>query len=176
MPKVKQEEENNLEDKLSSVLPTDKQKAFLRNRMAGLNKRQAAIQAGYSPSSASIMAKKLTDRLASNKAFLEECERQGLTVHAIIKELKRGVTRAMHPGDPLQPDNFNRRGYLDIALKLFGAYPPLKMELDERRIEIQITPETLERIEKLKGKEAFIKLLSEEETEENHPSEKDIPF
>jgi len=34
-----------LEDKLSGVLTTDKQKAFLRNRLAGMNKRQAAIQA-----------------------------------------------------------------------------------------------------------------------------------
>jgi hypothetical protein len=166
----------NLKDKLSTVLTTDRQKTFLKNRMAGLNNRQAAIQAGYAPSSASIMAKKLTDKLACNRAFIEECERQGLTIHAIIKELKRGVTRAMHPGNPLQPDNFNRKGYLDIALKLFGAYPPIKMELDERRIEIQITPETLERIEKLKGKEAFIKLLSEEETEENYPSKNDAPF
>ena len=30
-----------LEDKLSKVLTTDKQKSFLRNRLSGKNKRQA---------------------------------------------------------------------------------------------------------------------------------------
>jgi len=72
--------------------------------MAGMNKRQAAIQAGYAPPTASIVAKTLTDKLSCNRIFLEECERQGLTVHAIVKELKRGVTTAMDPHKPKQPE------------------------------------------------------------------------
>ena len=98
-----------IEDRLSEVLTTDRQKAFLRNRMAGMNKRQAAIQAGYAPATANIVAKKITDKLASNRHFIEEAHRQGLTVEAIIGELKRGVTEAMNPQHPDQPDNFNRR-------------------------------------------------------------------
>ena len=98
-----------LEDKLSKVLTTDKQKTFLRNRLAGMNKRQAAIQAGYAPSTASIMAKRITDRLTCNKVFIEEMQKQGLTVEAIIGEIKRGMTKAMHPQFPNHPDNFNRR-------------------------------------------------------------------
>jgi len=82
-----------LEDKLSKVLTTDKQKSFLRNRLAGKNKRQAAIQAGYAPSTASIMAKRITDKLSCNKIFIEEAHRQGLTVEAIIGEIKRGVCK-----------------------------------------------------------------------------------
>ena len=110
--------EKKLEDKLSKVLTTDRQKRFLRNRLAGMIKRQAAIQAGYAPSTASVMANRLTNRLACNRAFLEEAHRQGLTIEAIIGELKRGVTEAMHPQAPSQPDNFNRRGYTDMAIKL----------------------------------------------------------
>jgi len=106
-----------LEDKLSQVLTTDKQKAFLRNRLAGMNKRQAAIQAGYAPSTASIMAKRLTDRLACNRIFIEEMQRQGLTVEAIVGEIKRGMTEGMHPHYSDQPDNFNRRAYTDMANK-----------------------------------------------------------
>jgi len=118
-----------------------------------MNKRQAAIQAGYAPSTASIMAKKITDKLTANPIFIEECERQGLTVHAIVKELKRGVTGAMDPHRPDQPDNYNRRGYTDMALKLFGAYPPTKVEVDQRKAEIIITPEILEKIRIIKGEE-----------------------
>jgi hypothetical protein len=125
----RQVQERNLPDKLSKVMTTDKQKAFLKNRMAGMNKRQAAIQAGYAPSTASIVAKKLTDRLACNRYFMEEAHRQGLTVEAIISELKRGVTEAMHALHPDQPDNYNRRGYTDLAMKLYGAYAPAKVDV-----------------------------------------------
>jgi hypothetical protein len=138
------------QDKLSTVLTTDKQKAFLRNRLAGMNKRQAAIQAGYSPATASIIAKRLTDKLECNRYFLEEAHRQGLTVEAIIGELKRGVTEAMHPLRPDQPDNYNRRGYTDLALKMFGAYVPAKVEMDIQKkvASIVLSPEILERLER----------------------------
>lgn len=144
------EDKNRLEDRLSKVLTTDKQKAFLRNRMAGMNKRQAAIQAGYAPATASLMAKKLTDRLACNRYFMEEAHRQGLTVEAIISELKRGVTESMHPLHPDQPDNYNRRGYTDLAMKLYGAYAPTKVDVDiqKQEVSIEITPEMIARLEK----------------------------
>ena len=166
------------ENKLSKVLTTDKQKAFLRNRMAGMNKRQAAVQAGYAPSTASIVAKRLTDKLSCNTIFLEECERQGLTVHAIVKELKRGVTKAMDPHKPDQPDNFNRRSYTDMALKIYGAYPPTKIELDQRKLEIHLTPEVLERIKEIKGDKEFKKLISDDvdEKEGSNNQNGDPPF
>ena len=154
----------HIEDKLSDVLTTDKQKQFLRNRMAGLNKRQAAIQAGYSPATASLMAKRLTDKLACNRYFMEEAHRQGLTVEAIIGELKRGVTEAMHPLRPDQPDNYNRRGYTDLALKLFGAYAPTKIDMDIKKQEakILITPEIIERLERYNRQRAELEKMKEE--------------
>ena len=152
------------EDKLSQVLTTDKQKRFLKNRMAGMNKRQAAIQAGYASSTASIVAKKLTDRLACNKYFMEEAHRQGLTVEAIISELKRGVTEAMHALYPNQPDNYNRRGYTDLAMKLFGAYAPTKVDLDIQKKEatIVITPEIIERLERYERQKAELERMKQE--------------
>jgi phage terminase small subunit len=72
-PKIKRgRPRKKLENKLSKVLTTDRQKALLRNRLAGMNKRQAAIQPGYAPSTASIMAKRLTDRLECSRIFIEE--------------------------------------------------------------------------------------------------------
>jgi hypothetical protein len=133
----------NLEDKLSKVLTTDRQKAFLRNRLSGLNKRQAAIQAGYAPSTASIMAKRLTDKITCNRIFIEEAQRQGLTVEAIIGEIKRGMTEATLPQYPGHPDNFNRRGYTDMALRMYGGYAPNKLDIrkDTTEVGLKITIE-----------------------------------
>lgn len=136
-----------LEDRLSKVLTTDKQKAFLRNRLTGMNKRQSAIWAGYAPSTASISAKKITDKLSRNKIFIEEMERQGLTVEAIVGEIKRGMTKGMHPQHPDQPDNYNRRTYTDMAIKLYGGYAPAKLDvdIDHRQMTIEISADTMRR-------------------------------
>ncbi len=139
LPKKRGRPRKKLEDKLSKVLTTDKQKAFLRNRIAGLNKRQAAIQAGYAPSTASIMAKRLTDRLSCNRIFIEEAQRQGLTVKAVIGEIKRGMTEGMHSQHPDQPDNFNRRAYADMAVKIYGGgYAPTKLDVQKESLEARI--------------------------------------
>jgi phage terminase small subunit len=135
------------------VLTTDKQKAFLRNRLAGMNKRQAAIQAGYAPCTASIMAKRLTDRLSCNRFFIEEAQRQGLTIEAIIGEIKRGTTQAMHPQYQSQPDNFNRRAYTDMAVKIYGGYAPTKYDVrsESRELSIELTVEDIRKLEEDTG-------------------------
>ena len=146
-----------LEDKLSKVLTTDKQKAFLRNRIAGMNKRQAAIQAGYAPSTASIMAKRLTDRLECNRIFIEEAQKQGLTVEAIIGEIKRGMTEAMHPLHQNQPDNFNRRAYTDMAMKMYGGYAPAKIDVhkESRELSFELSIETIKKLDEELGRKTI---------------------
>ena len=146
-----------LEDKLSGVLTTDKQKAFLRNRLAGMNKRQAAIQAGYAASTASIMATRLTDRLACNREFIEEMDRQGLTIRSIVGEVKRGMTKAVHPSHPDQPDNFNRRAYTDMAIRLYGGYAPAKIDVqkEQREESVMLEAKTICMIKKVTGEDIF---------------------
>jgi len=142
-----------LEDKLSDVLTTDRQKAFLKNRLAGMNKRQAAIQAGYAVSTASIMAKRLTDRLSCCQAFIEEMQRQGLTIEALVGEIKRGMTESVNPKHPDFPDNFNRRAYADMAIRLYGGYAPTKVDVkresQESSVKLDIT--TIRLAEELTG-------------------------
>jgi hypothetical protein len=147
-----------LEDKLSDVLTTDRQKAFLRNRLAGMNKRQAAIQAGYAVSTASIMAKRLTDRLTCSQAFIEEMHKQGLTIEAIVEEIKRGMTEAMHPQHPDQPDNFNRRAYADMAIRLYGGYAPTKVDVQKNSQErsFRLSMETVRIAEELTGEKILV--------------------
>jgi len=166
-----------LEDKLSNVLTTDRQKQFLRNRMAGMNKRQAAIQAGYSPSTASVMAKRLTDKLACNQAFIEEMHKQGLTIESIVGEIKRGMSEAMHPQHPEQPDNFNRRAYTDLAVKIYGGYAPTKYDVrqESRSVNYQVSVEAYRRAEEITGEKILPDHLSffGSETKEGNPPDKD---
>ena len=53
------------------------------------------------------------------------------------------MTEATHPQYPDQPDNFNRRGYTDMALKIYGGYAPAKLDIkkDSREISYQISIE-----------------------------------
>lgn len=161
-----------LEDKLSKVLTTDRQKSFLRNRIAGMNKRQAAIQAGYAPSTASIMAKRLTDRLSCNRIFIEEMQRQGLTVKAVIGEIKRGMTEGMHPQHPDQPDNFNRRAYTDMAVKIYGGYAPTKVDVHKESLEAryELTVKDIKRLDEYKAEQLL------DEKDEIKEDDNSVPF
>jgi len=49
----------------------------------------------------------------------------------------------MHPQFPNQPDNFNRRAYTDMAVKIYGAYAPNKVDIqeDSRNITIVLSEE-----------------------------------
>lgn len=158
-----------LEDKLSHVLTTDRQKTFLKNRLSGMNKRQAVIQAGYATSTASIMAKRITDKISSNKIFIEEAHRQGLTVEAIIGEVKRGMTEAVHPQFQNQPDNFNRRSYTDMAIKIYGGYAPNKLDVrqDSRELKIILTSDDIEAWKEYKRMREAANEIHIESLEEN---------
>jgi hypothetical protein len=94
------------------------------------------------------MPKKITDRLSCNRIFLEEAHKQGLTVEAIISELKRGVTKAMHPQHSDQPDNFNRRAYAEMALRLYNAFPPAKFDIEQKETVIEISEDLIRRMER----------------------------
>ncbi len=140
-----------------------------------MNKRQAAIQAGYNPSNASVMAKRLTDRLTCNRYFLEEAHRQGLTIEAIITEIKRGMTESMNPTHPDLPDNYNRSRYVDMALKIYGGYSPLKFDIkkDSRESSVMISIDTIRKVEefraeKILDKDENIINQEDEETEIRH--------
>jgi len=139
-------------DALTKILTTDKQKWFLRNRLAGLNKRQAAIRAGYSAATASVMANRITHRLTCNEAFIDEMRRQGLTIETIVGEIKRGVTEAMHPQNPTQPDNYNRRAYTEMAIKLYGGFAPTKIDLEKHsRHDVYVDLMTIKLAEEVSG-------------------------
>ena len=137
-----------------------------------MNKRQAAIQAGYAVSTASIIAKRLTDRLTCCQAFIEEMQRQGLTIEAIVGEIKRGMTEAVLPKHPDCPDNCNRRAYADMAIRLYGGYAPTKIEVQKKSQEdyVMVDIETIRIAERLAGE----KILDDDD-QIMAPDKKDEP-
>ena len=82
-----------LEDKLSKVLTTEKQKIFLRNRLAGLNKRQAAIQAGYAPNKLDIRQYSREFRVILTKKDIEAYEKY----ERITKEAENKFKESIDP-------------------------------------------------------------------------------
>jgi hypothetical protein len=99
------------------------------------------------------MAKRLTDRLACCQAFIEEMQRQGLTIEAIVGEIKRGMTEPVLPNHPDFPDNFNRRAYADMAIRLYGGYAPTKVDVkkDSREEYFRVDIETIRVAEEVTG-------------------------
>lgn len=144
-----------LEDKLSKVLTTDKQKAFLRNRVAGMNKRQAAIQAGYAPSTASIMAKRITDKLSGDKDFLKELERQGLSISYIVKKLKE-LLDSLEPFYPVWPGNMAEISALELVIEILDFSPSQKVEILKTVAPCELAVDDLRCPEKCLKKEAPI--------------------
>ena len=112
------------------------------------------------------MAKRLTDKLACNQALIEEMHRQGLTINAIVGEIKRGMSEAMHPQHPEQPDNFNRRAYTDMAVKIYGGYAPTKHDIrqESRSVNYQVSIEAYKRAEEVTGEKIIIDLMPESES------------
>jgi len=77
---------------------------------------------------------------------------------------EKGISYPLHPLHPDQPDNYNRRGYTDIAMKLFGVYAPTKVDLDIQKKEapIVITPEIIERLERYERQRAELERMKQE--------------
>lgn len=150
-----------LEDKLSKVLTTDKQKAFLKNRLAGMNNRKAAIQAGYAPSTASIMAKRIMEELAGNRTYIEELERQGLTIPKLVSKHAE-LLEAMHPFRPDQPDNATRLKAVEMAFKLWGVFPSRNKKISEAETCFEPSIDEIRRAEKCSKEKILIEADVEE--------------
>jgi len=84
---------------------------------------------------------------------MEEMQRQGLTIPAIVAEVKRGMTEAVLPKQPDFPDNCNRRAYADMAIRLYGAYTPTKADVkkDSREDYVMVDIETIRFAEEHSG-------------------------
>ena len=126
-----------------------------------MNKRQAAIQAGYAPSTASIMAKRIMDKLSGNRTYIEEMERQGLTLNKLVSKHVE-LLEAMHPFRPDQPDNATRLKAVEMAFKLWGAFPSRKKTIHETEPFSELSIEDAKRVEKCLNENILIEADMEE--------------
>jgi len=76
-----------------------------------------------------------------------------MIIEAIVGEIKRGMTESILPKHPDFPDNFNRRAYTDMAIRLYGGYAPTKVDVkkESREDRFSLDIKTIRLAEELTG-------------------------
>lgn len=120
-----------------------KQKKFVKNLLQTGKTGESALRAGFSDGSYGSLLKTQPNIQA---AILTEMEKQGLSDGFLAEKLKDGL-EASYPSrlsvkgavlQPESPDHLNRRGYLDMCLRIKGSYAPDKIESTQRTIVINM--------------------------------------
>ncbi|MBW1975228.1 MAG: terminase small subunit [Deltaproteobacteria bacterium] len=128
-----------------TLKPTVRQRRFVKAIMEGCSQTDAAIRAGYKPSNATDTASKLIRTNETVRAMLlSEFEKAGITDRLVAEKMREGLDAMTPPrkeGGSRYEDFFVRKQYLDIYFRLIGAYAPEKVEMTEKKIVINITPE-----------------------------------
>ena len=113
-----------------------------------LAKNGCAIEAGYSPGSASASSNRVFKKLVSNEKMRRALKKKGITFDRLADKLVE-LMEAKHPFAPLQPDNLAQHKAVDTALKLHDAFPATKIDIDKHeRKEIIISGEVVQRLER----------------------------
>jgi len=117
--------------------------------------KQAAIQAGYAKSYAAQAASRINKLISQNEAVRMMMEKKGIGVETLVDDLKeiRGATCPPTKYDPNgeHPDYLVRQRNVEFRAQILDALPPKKLEIEERKISITITADTLERIRAVKS-------------------------
>lgn len=112
-----------------------RQKQALINKFEqGMTNKQAAIQAGYSPTNAWNVIPTLLKR----KPIVEALQARGINDDYIAEGIVEG-TKAMHPFKPNQPDHNVRVKFIQEANKLLDNYPAKKIEIEEKIIKLNLS-------------------------------------
>jgi len=103
--------------------PSVKLKKYVKGVIEGKTKQQAAIDAGYSKTTATNP--QIIEGAATFKTLLKTFEKEGIDCKWITRKVKEGGEATKLVTSPTGPDveypDFDQRGkYLDRALKLMG--------------------------------------------------------
>jgi len=91
---------------------TKRQRAYIRNRLKGMDKQESALKAGYSPSVAHNPKAMIEDRIV-DKSLVKLLDNVGFTDDWIAKEIMEGATDP-NEGRPA------RIAYLKLGVQLKG--------------------------------------------------------
>jgi hypothetical protein len=111
--------------------------------------RQCAIQAGFAEYNASAAARRVGRIMTNNEAVREKMEAEGIGIDALVNDIKR-LSRAKLPPnkeDGIQyDDNEVQFKIVDLRAKIQDAFPTKRLEIDERKVVINITAETADKL------------------------------
>jgi hypothetical protein len=103
--------------------------------------RQCAIKAGFAESYASQAACRIGRMMTNNEAIRERMESEGIGVDALVKDIIKLSQAKLPPNkeDGIQyDDNEVQFKTLDLRAKIQDAFPTKRLEIDERKIVINI--------------------------------------
>ena len=108
--------------------------------------RQAVIDAGFSPSSATEVANKLLQR----KPIARALEQKGATDERIAEALIEGMNKAENPFRPGLPDHNVRLGFIKEINHVKDNYPPKQVSVEQKSkvMHVHFTAENVAQFEK----------------------------
>jgi hypothetical protein len=113
---------------------TPRHRKFVKGLISGKSPSSAAISAGYTNAG---YGSKLMKQPAVQSILVAEMEKQGLTDSLLVKKLRDGLNAQTVPrkdGGQRYDDQFVRKQFLDIILKVRGDYAAIKTENTEKKI------------------------------------------
>jgi hypothetical protein len=123
-----------------------RQKQALINKFEyGMTNKQAAVQAGYSPTNAWNVIPTLLKR----KPIVDELEKRGVTDGKIAEVIADALV-AQHPFRPKQPDHGIRLKAAHEANVTKDNYPAKKIEVEEKAVHLHFTGKDYENYKKYK--------------------------
>lgn len=150
-----------------------KQKKFVKELAKTGEIGKSALRAGYKDPKYGSQLMMNQKMLTALQAELEALE---VNKELIVRKIKEGLnaTRVIRDGGKKYEDFHARHKFLDMLLKVRGDYAPEKHQIEEKRITIVITPETLRGLKDAKAiTDADIKEISKE-TLDGEESQKEI--
>jgi len=128
-----------------------KQREALQGVFEGKSKRQAGIDAGYSPNYASIATKNALEIASANDDFRKAMEKQGITKERLVKIMDEGL-EAKNPFRPKRKDYKVIYPYFRDAVKLLDGFPASKIhqQTEAKHIHLVITSDDYRAVEKYK--------------------------
>jgi len=110
------------------------------------NPRQAVIDAGFSPSNATAVARNLLQR----KPIAHALEKKGATDEKIAEALIEGMNKAENPFRPGLPDHVARLGFIKEINHVKDNYPPkqVSVETKSKVMHVVFTAENVKQFEK----------------------------
>ena len=137
--------------------------------LSGGNKtdKQLMLEAGFKKT---VIAKQANDSIIrlcqGNQDMMKKLDEAGLGMDSIVEDVAK-LRDALKPGPDgeMHPDNDVQFKTMAWRANVFNVMPTKQININERRLNINISEDTMDRFRKLKGDEEFKRLIAEDETQ-----------